>query len=131
MRHKFNIRNDPASKLTRTIDGVLYASFAEARRAKELIILRSQGWHFEPHPKLLIGGVLPYKPDFYVHSPDGNEWYEDVKGAYYAKAALVDPKFKTVRRLWPKHCALPLVVLIGTRNGWEKKIIPPCKKGKT
>lgn len=101
MRNKYRV--SPPEE--RTVDGQLFASKAEARRYKELLLLtswRSKGMLPAPKgvsfflrqvPFHLPGGVV-YRVDFQVHWNDGSVTHEDVKGyateAYKIKKRLVE-----------------------------------------
>lgn len=77
-RHKYGT----APPAERTVDGVLFASRAEARRYLELKALRAGGavrFFLRQVPFHLPGGVR-YVLDFLVFWADGRETFEDVKG---------------------------------------------------
>jgi hypothetical protein len=96
------------------VDGMTFASKAEARRWSELKILRASGLIFgdlELQPELPICVVRPdgeivkvavYRGDFRYEAPDGTDVVEDVKGfktpVYRLKKKLVEAQYGIVIR---------------------------------
>lgn len=75
MRRKYgNIRTE--------YKGYVFASKAEARRAKELDLLLAAGEirGYGKQPSFLLDGGVRYRPDFIVCDKNGIIWVEDVKG---------------------------------------------------
>lgn len=93
LRHKF--------KATRTeIDGIKFDSKAEAKRYKELLLLKEKGevlFFLRQVPFFLPGGVK-YVLDFLVFWANGEITFEDVKGF---KTPLYILKKKQVESLYP------------------------------
>ena len=85
-RSKYNVRQDPAGKAARTLDGVLYDSAAECRYAAELKIRQAAGeiieWQRQVRVPLYVDTfhVCTMMIDFLVRR-NVNQWeYVDVKG---------------------------------------------------
>lgn len=84
----------------RTVDGILFASKAEARRWKELELLRRAGsvrFVLRQVPFHLPGGVR-YVVDFAVFWADGRTSFEDVKGH---RTEVYRLKRRQVQALYP------------------------------
>lgn len=92
-RHKYGV----SPKAERTVDGILFASKAEARRYSILkgnacvsFLLRQVPFH--------LPGNVKYLLDFMVFWSDGSISYEDVKGM---KTPMYRLKRKQVEALYP------------------------------
>lgn len=94
----------------RTLDGILYASKAEAWRARDLNIMVEEGkiQSWDRQVRFQLGPDFTYRADFVVHHTSTKCKAEDVKG-------VETSDFRRVRRLWKKYGVCPLVIL--TRVG--------------
>lgn len=95
-------------------NGVWYDSKAEALWARDLDYRMRDGevleWHRQT--KVQVGPQITTVVDFSVR--DRNGWhYEEVKGG------IETPKFKMVRRWWPKYGSAPLWICKRQRNKWS------------
>lgn len=116
------------AKRTEAIDGVVYASKAEANRAAELTMMRDGGvvLEFVRQPRFLLPDKASvYLADFLVVWAPGREHggehavtVEDVKGAR-------TPKFEADVGRWRLHGRLPLVILSQGTRGWKYETIMP------
>lgn len=90
-RSKYGVNQSPSGKLARTVDGITFASLAEAKRYGELKLLERAGTirqlRRQPWFELVAGGRIlgKYIADFeYLTRVNGlASWvkvYEDVKG---------------------------------------------------
>lgn len=86
-RNKFGVRIDKAGKEARTVDGILFASQAEANRYSTLKLLQRRGLisalELQPRYDIQIAGrsIGFYKADFrYYDIERGEGTVEDVKG---------------------------------------------------
>ncbi len=115
-RSKYGVRTDAAGKLTRTCDGILFASQAECRRYAELKMLEKAGviWDLELQPRFPLsvpsttgwaaialtstfdGRIGEYRADFKYHDQTTIPYVvEDVKGV---RTALYAWKKRHVER---------------------------------
>jgi len=80
------------------VDGIRFASIAEAERYKALKLLKAAGEvkGFDLQPSFIIGPDMRYIADFIVCGKDGKVWVEDVKGVETAV-------FKVKRKLWEER----------------------------
>jgi transposase len=105
----------------RTLDGVVYASKAEAYRASELQVLKDcaliDKWGRQR--KVQLGPDFKTIVDFEVTGlVDGRirRWFEEVKG-------YETWRFRMLRRLWPKYGPGKLVILKRRGNDWTKEVL--------
>ena len=102
------------------VDGVRYASKAEARRAQELKRMVQCGAYnkVERQPLFQLGDVR-YRADFQIWAkgdPWGDSWVEEVKG-------FETPRFRLIKRLWRRYGPCRLVVLKRRSNEWACEFI--------
>ncbi len=93
IRHKFRaIRTE--------LDGIKFASKKEAKRYKELLLLKDSGelLFFTRQTAFHLPGNIRYVVDFVCYWADGTVTFEDVKGM---KTAMYILKKKQVEALYP------------------------------
>jgi hypothetical protein len=84
-------------------DGIRFDSKAEARRYRELKLLKAAGeiqW-FNRQPSFVIARGARYIPDFIVCGKDGVLWVEDVKSPVTAKNSTFVLKAKLFTEQYP------------------------------
>jgi hypothetical protein len=104
------------------LDGVRYASKAEAEWVSyRLFLLRvGQFAAVRRQPQYQLGDIR-YRADDEVTDLDGHVFAEDVKG-------VETPRFRLVRRLWPKYGPCPLRVVKCRGRKWSIELIPGKKE---
>ncbi len=93
IRHKFNaVRTE--------VDGITFASKKEAKRYKELVLLRENGdiLFFLRQVPFHLPGNVKYLCDYLIFWANGDVTFEDVKGM---KTAMYILKKKQVEALYP------------------------------
>ena len=117
-RHKYGV----AAKEDRTFGSLVFDSKAEMVRWQEHLVLIKTGHvtHVNRQVKVMLGDI-PYVVDYQVLESLEKWWMEEVKG-------VETPRFKLVKKLWPKYGPCPLVILKRKGNGWVKTIIHPEQK---
>lgn len=117
----------------RTVNGVVYASIAEARFAEGMYFAKESLISWGHHQPVVLGD-LTYRPDFHVRpSNDYERWYE-IKGLCRPKRrkgcivgwAITDKTWPRTRDAWRKHGPGPLIVLLLRGNKWieVERIVP-------
>lgn len=91
----YNHKKPKYNNIKTTVDGITFASKAEARRYSELILLQRAGEikGFGIQPSFVLTGGVRYIADFIVCDKNGNKWVEDVKG-------VETQAFKIKKKLW-------------------------------
>lgn len=124
-----------APKADRTFNGKVYASKAEAQRARELKVwCETEGTTVTPQPRFHLGcPENTYVADFHCRTAPGDtallvtfdgkehrltEWVEDVKGVETAK-------FKRDVKLWRAYGPCVLVILKRRGNTWKREYVVP------
>ena len=110
----------------KTINGIRYASTAEADRAAELELNVRAGLirSFRRQPEYHLGcPENVYVADFEVTGKLGSLFTEDVKG-------VETPKFRRDKKLWAKYGPHPLLVMKRKGKGWKREIIVPEAQAK-
>jgi hypothetical protein len=127
-----HMQGSPAKKKGRSkfgavrtvVNGVSYASKAEAARAAELDLMLSLGQlrSVVRQPRFELG--VPenvYVADFLVTGLDGAQWVEDVKG-------FRTPKFARDVKLWKSYGPHELRILAQKGRSWKTEAIPAGPK---
>jgi hypothetical protein len=134
-RSKYGIRQDPAGKAARTVDGVLFDSAGEANRWKELMLLEqserirglSRQVTIEIAPKRDRLRAVKYVADFHYweyhktglvdHEFPWREVYEDFKGADTPVSRI---KRNLAARLLIENAVMCVTHADGTREDYTR-----------
>lgn len=118
-RHKYNV----GAKATRTYNGDVYDSMAEAIYAQQLDMLKSHGGirTWARQVTFPLGPDFKARVDFVVV-----DWHT----TYAVEVKGVDlPSFKKIKKLWRKYGTMALQVMKRRGNRWQISVVPGAHGG--